>query len=68
MAAVTQGQGFSFAGQAGVSFAVIVAGELVWGLVVGWGGLVLPPLGGETRVEIIFALLSDAARRFLGAA
>lgn len=57
VAAVTQGQGFSFA-TAGISFAVIVAGELVWGLLVGWGGLVLRRWARETRVEIIFALLT----------
>jgi CPA1 family monovalent cation:H+ antiporter len=57
VAAVTQGQGFSFA-TAGLSFAVIVAGELAWGLLVGWGGLVLRRWAQETRVEIIFALLT----------
>ena len=57
VAAVTQGQGFSFA-TASLSFAVIVAGELAWGLAVGWGGLVLRRWAQETRVEIIFALLT----------
>jgi len=57
VAAVTSGLPFSFA-EAALSFAAIVACELAWGLFVGWGGLVLRRWAKETRVEIVFALLT----------
>ena len=60
VAAVTQGQAFSIP-MATVSFLVIVAGELAWGIFVGWGGLVLRRWAKEPRVEMLFALLTPFA-------
>jgi CPA1 family monovalent cation:H+ antiporter len=57
VAAVTEGQAFSPA-SASLTFAAIVAGELVWGLFIGWGGLLLRRWAKETRVEMVFALLT----------
>jgi CPA1 family monovalent cation:H+ antiporter len=59
VAAVTGG-GFSLTG-AGLSFAVIVVGEIGWGLLIGWGALALRRWAHETRVEIVFALLTPFA-------
>ncbi len=60
VAAVTLGQSFSLSG-AVLSFLVIAACEMAWGLFVGWGGLVLRRWAKETRVEIVFALLTPFA-------
>lgn len=60
VAAVTGGKDFSL-GEAGLTFGAIVAGEILWGLFIGWGGLVLRRWAKETRVEIIFALLTPFA-------
>jgi Na+/H+ antiporter len=57
VAAVTEGQAFSLF-NATFAFLAIVACELIWGLLVGWGGLVLRRWAGETRVEIVFAFLT----------
>lgn len=60
VAAVTEGQAFSLF-NATFAFLAIVGCELVWGLLVGWGGLVLRRWTGETRVEIVFAFLTPFA-------
>jgi Na+/H+ antiporter len=57
VAAVTEGQAFSLF-NATFAFLAIVTCELIWGLLVGWGGLVLRRWAGETRVEIVFAFLT----------
>jgi Na+/H+ antiporter len=58
--AVTMGRTFSLMGATG-EFLLIVGGEIIWGLVIGWGGLVLRRWAGEPRVEMVFALLTPFA-------
>ncbi len=58
--AVTQGKGFSLP-QATLAFGAVVAGEILWGLLMGWGALALRHRARETRVEIVFALLTPFA-------
>ena len=60
VAAVTMGLEFSPATAAG-EFLLIVAGEIAWGLFVGWGGLWLRRWAGDTRVEMVFSLLTPFA-------
>ena len=42
-------------------FLPIVAGEIVWGLAIGWGALALRRWASEPRVEMVFALLTPFA-------
>jgi Na+/H+ antiporter len=58
--AVTMGRAFSLPAATG-EFLLIVAGEIVWGLVIGWGALVLRRWASEPRVEMVFALLTPFA-------
>ncbi len=58
--AVTMGRAFSLPAATG-EFLVIVAGEIAWGLLIGWGGLVLRRWTAEPRVEMVFALLTPFA-------
>jgi len=60
VAAVTEGRAFHLPAAA-LEFAAIVAGEIVWGLVIGWWALSLRRWAAETRVEIVFALLTPFA-------
>jgi CPA1 family monovalent cation:H+ antiporter len=60
VAAVTGGKAFSFA-EAGLTFALIVTVEVLWGLFIGWGVLALRRWAEDTRVEIVFALLTPFA-------
>jgi Na+/H+ antiporter len=56
IAAVSAGA-FSFTRAAG-TFTLIVVGELIWGIAVGWGMLRLRRWVEEPRVEIVLALLT----------
>jgi Na+/H+ antiporter len=56
VAAVTEGRHFSLAAATG-DFLLIVAGEIAWGLAIGWGGLALRRWANEARVEMVFSLL-----------
>ncbi len=58
--AVTQGRAFSL-WVAGGEFLLIVAGEIAWGLLIGWGGLALRRWAAEPRVEMVFSLLTPFA-------
>ncbi|HXS05413.1 MAG TPA: Na+/H+ antiporter [Rhizomicrobium sp.] len=60
IAAVIEGGRFS-PGTAVGSFAAIVAGEIAWGLLVGWIALNLRRWAHEPRVEIILAMLTPFA-------
>jgi Na+/H+ antiporter len=60
IAAVIEGGRFSPAAAVG-GFAAIVAGEIAWGLAVGWGALALRRLAQEPRVEIVLAMLTPYA-------
>lgn len=60
IAAVTMGQHFSVVAATG-EFLLIVAGEIVWGLFVGWAGLWLRRWARDTRVEMVFSLLTPFA-------
>ncbi|MGZ5921252.1 MAG: Na+/H+ antiporter, partial [Rhizomicrobium sp.] len=60
VAAVVEGGQFSPTAALG-SFAAIVVGELTWGILVGWGGLVLRRMAHEPRVEIVLAMLTPYA-------
>ncbi|HKY18792.1 MAG TPA: cation:proton antiporter, partial [Rhizomicrobium sp.] len=60
VAAVVSSQPFSLAVATG-EFLVIVAGEIVWGLAIGWGGLVLRRWAADARVEMVFSLLTPFA-------
>ena len=60
IAAVVEDGQFSAAAAVG-SFAVIVAGEILWGLLLGFAALHLRRLAREPRVEIILALLTPYA-------
>jgi CPA1 family monovalent cation:H+ antiporter len=60
VAAVSGGQAFSLS-EAGLTFALIVAVEILWGLFIGWGGLALRRWSADTRVEMVFALLTPFA-------
>jgi len=58
--AVTEGRAFHLSAAA-AEFGAIVAGEIAWGLFIGWGALTLRRWATEPRVEIIFALLTPFA-------
>jgi Na+/H+ antiporter len=58
--AVTQGRAFSLPAAAG-EFAAIVGCEILWGLAVGWGGLALRRWVADSRVEMVFSLLTPFA-------
>jgi Na+/H+ antiporter len=60
VAAVTQGLHFSVVTAIG-EFLLIVAGEIVWGLAMGWGALSLRRWAGDPRVEMVFSLLTPFA-------
>ena len=60
IAAVIEGGRFSPAAALG-DFAAIVAGEIAWGLAIGWGALALRRLAREPRVEIVLAMLTPYA-------
>jgi Na+/H+ antiporter len=60
VAAVTQGLHFSAPAAAG-EFLLIVAGEIAWGLFIGWGGLWLRRWAADPRVEMVFSLLTPFA-------
>jgi monovalent cation/hydrogen antiporter len=60
VAAVTQGLHFSAAAATG-EFLLIVAGEIAWGLFIGWGGLWLRRWAADPRVEMVFSLLTPFA-------
>lgn len=60
IAAVTEGRHFSLMEAAG-EFVAIVAGEIIWGLFIGWGGLWLRRWARDSRVEMVFALLMPFA-------
>lgn len=60
IAAVTQGLHFSPL-RATSEFLLIVAGEIAWGLFVGWAGLWLRRWASDTRVEMVFSLLTPFA-------
>ncbi len=57
VAAVVGGQEFAIA-DAATQFVTIVAGELAWGLAVGWAALTLRRWAHEPRVEMVLALLT----------
>jgi len=59
LGAVTAG-GVSIADAAG-TFALVVIGEIAWGLAVGWAGLRLRAWSNDTEIEMILALLSPFA-------
>jgi Na+/H+ antiporter len=58
--AVTMGRTFSLPVAVG-EFLAIVAGEIAWGLFIGWGALSLRRWASEPRVEMVFALLTPFA-------
>jgi CPA1 family monovalent cation:H+ antiporter len=58
--AAVAGGDFSVLG-AGASFLAIVAGEIGWGLLIGWGALRFRRWAREPRVEIVIALLTPFA-------
>ncbi len=58
--AVAEGQHFSPLVASG-EFLLIVAGEIAWGLFIGWGALALRRWAAEPRVEMVFALLTPFA-------
>jgi CPA1 family monovalent cation:H+ antiporter len=60
VAAVVSGTAFSIPAAIG-QFLVIVAGELVWGVFVGWASLMLRRWAQETRVEMVMSLLTPFA-------
>jgi CPA1 family monovalent cation:H+ antiporter len=60
VSAVIAGGEFSFSAAVG-SFAAIVAGEILWGMAVGWAGLFLRRMAQEPRVEIVLAMLTPYA-------
>lgn len=60
IAAATEGRRFSLM-EAGGEFLLIVAGEIAWGLLIGWGGLYLRRWARDPRVEMVFALLMPFA-------
>jgi CPA1 family monovalent cation:H+ antiporter len=60
VAAVTQGVQFSAVSAIG-EFLLIVAGEIGWGLFMGWGALALRRWAADPRVEMVFALLTPFA-------
>ena len=60
VAAVTQGRHFSLGAATG-EFLLVVGGEIIWGLFIGWGGLWLRRWAADTRVEMVFSLLTPFA-------
>jgi len=58
--AVTEGHAFSPLAATG-EFLLIVAGEIIWGLLIGWGALALRRWASDPRVEMVFALLTPFA-------
>lgn len=59
VAAVTSGA-FSLTAAVG-TFLVIVAGEIAWGVAVGWSSLALRHWAADTRVEMVISLLAPFA-------
>jgi Na+/H+ antiporter len=60
LAAVAGGAAFSLTNAVGEFFA-IVAGEIVWGIIMGWCTLHLRKWAADTRVEMVIALLTPFA-------
>jgi CPA1 family monovalent cation:H+ antiporter len=60
VAAVVEGGAFSPSAAVG-GFAAIVAGEILWGIAVGWGAMHLRRMAREPRVEIVLAMLTPYA-------
>jgi len=60
LAAVAGGTAFSLPVALG-EFFVIVAGEIVWGIIMGWCTLHLRKWSADTRVEMVIALLTPFA-------
>ncbi|MEY4964703.1 MAG: hypothetical protein RL274_286 [Pseudomonadota bacterium] len=60
VAAVVGGAAFSIPAAIG-QFLVTVACEIVWGLIVGWASLALRRWAQDTRVEMVFSLLTPFA-------
>ena len=60
VAAVAEGGGFSLAAATG-QFAVVVVGEIGWGLFIAWGALSLRRIAKEPQVEMVLALLTPFA-------
>ncbi len=60
VAAVLGGAAFSIPAAIG-QFLLIVACEIAWGLLVGWGSLLLRRWAQDTRVEMVFSLLTPFA-------
>jgi Na+/H+ antiporter len=60
VAAVTGGAAFSLPTAVG-EFLAIVAGEIAWGLGVGWASLALRRWAADTRVEMVISLLTPFA-------
>src|SRR5262249_35183088 len=60
VAAVMAGSSFSPLSAAG-AFALIVGGEIAWGLLVGWSALSLRRWAADPRVEMVLALLTPFA-------
>jgi monovalent cation/hydrogen antiporter len=58
--AVTEGRAFSLWSATG-EFLLIVAGEIIWGLLIGWGALALRRWASDPRVEMVFSLLTPFA-------
>ena len=58
--AVTMGRAFTLPAATG-EFLLIVAGEIGWGLFIGWGGLALRRWASDVRVEMVFSLLTPFA-------
>ena len=58
--AVILGRSFSLPAATG-AFVLIVAGEICWGLLIGWGGLALRRWSADPRVEMVFSLLTPFA-------
>jgi len=58
--AVTQGRTFSLGAATG-EFLLIVAGEIAWGVFMGWGALSLRRWASNPRIEMVFALLTPFA-------
>ncbi|HET7084059.1 MAG TPA: Na+/H+ antiporter [Rhizomicrobium sp.] len=58
--AVIEGGGFSALAATG-EFLLIVAGEILWGLFIGWGALALRRWSSDPRVEMLFSLLTPFA-------
>lgn len=60
VAAVEYGRDFTLLAAAG-QFFIVVAGEIGWGLLVGWGALSLRRWAREPQIEMVLALLTPFA-------